>query len=72
MRKNRMARVEVQGDGDAAAPGGPVAAVAESGPDKCDKCGRQMALVNPELMANNRIIRQYRCPECGGLVTREE
>lgn len=71
MRKNRMARVEVQGDGDAAAPGGPVAAVAESGPDKCDKCGSQMALVT-ERLANNRIIRQYRCPECGGLVTREE
>lgn len=70
MRKNRMARVEVQGDGDAAAPGGPVVAT-ETGPDKCDKCGRQMALVT-ERPANNRIIRQYRCPECGGLVTREE
>jgi len=71
MRKKRIARVEVQGDGDAAAPGGPVVAAEESGPDKCDKCGRQMVLLT-ERPANNRIIRQYLCPECGRLVTREE
>ena len=70
MRKNRMARVDIQGDGDAVAPGRPVVATA-TGPDICDKCGRQMGLVT-ERPANNRIIRQYRCPECGGLVTREE
>jgi predicted RNA-binding Zn-ribbon protein involved in translation (DUF1610 family) len=72
MRKKRIARVEVQGDGDAAAPGGPVVAAAEAWPDKCDKCGRQMVLVFPERPANNRIVRQYLCPECGRLVTREE
>ena len=69
MRKKRIARVEVQGDGDAAAPGGPVVAAAEAWPDKCDKCGRQMVLVTEPRPANNRIIRQYRCPECSNFVT---
>lgn len=60
---------EIPGDpddlpADPAADAAPPAAPAAPGPGACPKCGTPSRIMS-ELMRNNRIQRQRRCPKCG-------